>query len=309
MKRTHLKGIWSTLVCCCVSLGAQAQSYGYEHWQRTQGNELHLKATYAEKRVEQQATNREWALVQIQRYNADGRLEQDQYYGEYPQLLYDIYFDYSEEQTARGINVLDSSRVTYAFTKEGWLHYYVVDQTNNIHVVYTYDKARRLQSVKDCMAPFGNHYWCGYYTYHYNEEGQLARVHSHNLRNDLPLDSMEVFSMDSLVYQEGNLIERWTLDAHHAPQQLATYQYNHRQQLIKEAGQQLETALPLSYTKTYRYRCNRTLRSKIEHYYKAQQIQGRQENRYNTKGWLIKQKSYHQSNELIQHYRMIYEYE
>lgn len=298
--------VWA-LLGCVGSFLVQAQSYGYEHWQNIQNSEVHLKADYQEKRVEQRQPNRQWTPVQIQTYRADGRLERDQSYSAYPELLYDIYFEYNnKERTAQGINVLDSSRVTYAFTPEGWLRYYVVDRTNNIHMIYSYDEARRLKSVKDCMAPFGNHYWCAYYTYQYNGEGQLTRIQSHNLRNDLPLDSLELFSIDSLVYQEGQLTERWTLNAQHTPRQIAYYTYNKRQQLTEEVGKQLQADVPLAYRKTYRYRCNRTLLRKVEQYYKGDQLQGRQENRYHPKGWLIEQKSYRQSKQPVNHYRMIY---
>lgn len=298
--------LWGLLWCFGVCW-VNAQSYGYEHWQNIQNSELHLKADYREKRVEERQPNRQWKPVQIQTYREDGRLKRDQSYHDYPALLYDIYFEYNdEERTAQGTNSLDSSQVTYAFTPEGWLRYYVVDRTNNIHIVYTYDQARQLKSVKDCMAPFGNHYWCAYYTYTYNREGQLAAIHSHNLRNDFPLDSLELFSIDSIVYQEARLAERWTLNAQHEPRQVAYYTYNRHQQLIQEVGSQLQAEIPLSYHKRYRYRCNRTLLSKVEQYYKGKQLQGRQENRYHRKGWLMEQKSYRQSRQLVKHYRMIY---
>lgn len=311
MKNRTIVVLWGSLAFLWLgSFGrGYAQSNGYEYWQQAQGKELHLRAPYREKIVEQSTTRKanDWTLIQQQEYNQEGRLARDVYYKDFPTPLYDLRFVYKKDHTAEGINEMDASTVTYAFTEDGLLNYYVVDKINNIHMIYNYDEKGRLISVKDCLAPFGNYHWCGYFTYTYNSDGRLERIHSYNLRSDLPIDSLELFSIDSLVYNsQQQLTESWSLDATHVSRRQTAYQYNKKGQLILESGRQLrDPAVAAHYNKIYRYHCNGKLRYKRDEYYEGEELQSTQEAYYNTRGWIIEQ-STGKEGKGIKYYRIKY---
>ena len=289
---------------------SMAQSHGYDYWERIQDKALHLRADFKQKTVASKrfAKGGEWVPLQVQTYNEAGRLAREQYYQPYPSLLYDLHFTYLDDGTAEGLNVLDSNRVTYGFTETGLLNYYVDDRRNNIHIIYTYNEEQQLQSVKDCMAPFGNYHWCGYYDYQYDSSGRLKQIQSYNLGTGLPLDSVKLFRTDSLVYNaRAQLTERWTLDPQNQLQHRTLYTYNRKGQLQKEQGQQLKGPENLSYLKTYRYHCNGQLKARTERFYTDQQQDARQERRYNRRGWLRSQTSYNQGQRPVVQLRLTYE--
>lgn len=272
----------------------QAQS-GYARWHSIQeGSGIHLAGDYKEKKVYGSKTGAksELKLEQIQQYE-NGRLVKDKMYIEYPKLMYNMAINYQKDGTAIGINLEDSSAVTYAFTAEKKLRYYVVDAQNDLHVVYTYNDAGDLIRCKDCLAPFKDHDWCAYYTYSYNNEKQLIGVSSYSLVKGAEVSSKTLFEADSLVYENNLLTVRWTLNSTGEAVQKATYSYDKKGLLLKEHSTQLESyENPRSYLKNYTYHCNRQRKTLEEAYYTNERLDGKQVSKYNKKGHKVKQESY-----------------
>lgn len=272
----------------------QAQS-GYDRWIAVQeGSGIHLLGDYKEKKVYGSKTGAksDLGLSQIQQYEK-GRLVKDKMYVNYPELMYNMSINYQNDGTATGINLEDSSFVTYAFTEAQKLRYYVVDRQNDMHVVYTYDDDNDLIRCKDCLAPFNNHNWCAYYTYSYNKNKQLVGIASYNLEKGAEVDSKTLFESDSLVYENDLLTVRWTLNSAGEATQKASYSYNKKGLLLNEHSTQLEPYQnPRSYLKTYTYHCNGKLKTSEEAYYTNEKLDGKQVAQYNKKGHKIKQTSY-----------------
>jgi len=272
----------------------QAQS-GYARWYSIQeGSGIHLAGNYKEKKVYGSKTGdkSDLKLSHVQTYE-NNRLVKDMMYTEYPNLMYNMTINYQEDGTAIGMNIEDSSAVTYAFTEAGKLRYYVVDRQSDMHVVYTYNDDGNLIRCKDCLAPFDDHNWCAYYTYIYNEEKQLREIYSYNLEKGAAKESKTMFESDTLVYENDLLTLRWTLNATGEAIQKATYSYDKKGLLIKEHSTQLAPyENPRSYLKTYTYHCNRQLKGLEEAYYTNEKLDGKQVSKYNKKGDKVKQESY-----------------
>jgi hypothetical protein len=272
----------------------QAQS-GYARWYSIQeGSGIHLAGDYKEKKIYGSRTGdrSDLKLSQAQEYE-NGRLVKDMMYIDYPKVMYNMTINYQADGTAIGLNLEDSSVVTYSFTGAKKLRYYVVDRQNDMHVIYTYNDEGDLIRCKDCLAPFKDHNWCAYYTYVYNKEKQLTEIYSHNLEKGAEVETKEMFETDALVYEEGLLTVRWTLNSTGEAIQKATYSYDKKGLLIKEYSTQLAPyENPRSYLKTYTYHCNRQLRSLEEAYYTNEKLDGKQVSKYNKKGNKIKQESY-----------------
>ncbi len=267
----------------------------YTRWIAIQeGSGIHLLETCKEKRVygSESGKSSDLKLRQYQKYE-QGRLVKDMMYVDYPQLMYNIEINYQQDGTATGINLEDSSIVTYAFTPEQKLRYYVVDRQNDMHVVYTYDDDGDLIRCKDCLAPFNNHDWCAYYNYFYNDKKQLIKTASHNLEKGAAVTTKVVFETDSLVYKNNRLTTRWTINAAGEEIKKATYTYNKKGLLVEEYSTQLAPYQnPRSYLKTYVYHCNGQLKKVEEVYYTNKHINGKQVSKYNNKGQKIRQESY-----------------
>lgn len=272
----------------------QGQS-GYARWSSIQeGSEIHLSGNYKEKKVYGSKTGdkSDLNLSQVQEYQ-NGRLVKDMMYTNYPQLMYNMTLNYQNDGTAIGMNLEDSSAVTYAFTEAKKLRYYVVDRQNDMHVVYTYNDDGNLIRCKDCLAPFKDHNWCAYYTYSYNDKKQLIGVSSYNLEKGAEVTSKTLFESDSLIYENDRLTVRWTLSSTGEAIQKATYSYDKKGLLIKEYSTQLPPYQnPRSYLKSYTYHCNRQLKCSEEAYYTNEKLDGKQISKYNKKGNKIKQESY-----------------
>ncbi|BDS10736.1 hypothetical protein [Aureispira anguillae] len=295
------------LFFCLLPFANTAQN-GYSQWLSVQGTEMHLLGDFKEKRVygNPKGEQKKVALMQVQRYE-NGRLKRDVMYNGYPQLMYDMVIDYQEDGTARGINVLDSSIVTYAFTNDKKIRYYVVDQQSATHVIYTYNDKGALIRCKDCLAPFGNHEWCAYYQYIYNEQEQLIKVLSYNLEKGMPVESKVLFATDSLEYEQGLLKNRWTLNPAGNVTQKAVYKYNKKNLLEQEESTQLiANPNPKRYTKNYTYHCNKRLKQKVEAYYTGSHLDGQQIAKYNPKGWKIRQESYRGDGKRTKYYKIKY---
>lgn len=284
-----------------------AQS-GYQQWLSIQGTEIHLQGNYKEKKVYGSSTGErnDLALMQIQTYK-EGRLIEDLMYNGFPQIMYNMLINYQDDNTATGINLLDSSEVTYSFTKAQKIHYYVVDRQSATHVVYTYDDNGLLVRCKDCLAPFGNHDWCAYYQYIYNEKQQLVKIESYNLEKGEAVDTKILFATDSLTYEDDLLATRWTLNPAGNATQKASYTYNKKNLLEQEKSTQLPPYQnPRSYVKDYKYHCNKALRLKTETYYTNKELDGKQIAFYNKKGHKIKQESYRGDGRRTKLYEMKY---
>lgn len=284
-----------------------AQS-GYNQWLSTQGTEMHLLGDYKEKKVYGSSTGErsDLQLVQIQRYK-DGRLKEDLVYKAYPKLIYNMVINYEEDNTATGINLVDSSKVTYAFTDAQKIRYYVVNRQNATHVIYTYDEEDLLIRCKDCLAPFGNHDWCAYYQYAYNEKKQLIKVSSYNLKKGAEVTTKVLFATDSLIYDNNQLTTRWTLNPAGNATQKATYIYNKKKLLVEEKSTQLPPYVNIrSYTKSYEYHCNKVVKKKTEAYYTDNRLDGKQIAIYNKKGRKTKQESYRGDDQRTNLYEMKY---
>ncbi|CAA6828818.1 MAG: Unknown protein [uncultured Aureispira sp.] len=286
----------------------QAQS-GYTRWHFIQeGTEIHLAGNYKEKKVYGSRTGvkSDLKLSQIQQYEK-GRLVKDKVYIDYPTLMYDIVLNYQKDGTAIGMNLEDSSAVTYAFTKTNKLRYYVVDEQHELHVVYTYNDAGDLIRCKDCLAPFEEHNWCAYYRYAYNNKNQLIGVASYKLKKGAEVDTKTLFEADSLVYENDLLKVRWTLDTAGEAVQKASYSYDKKGLLLKEHSTQLGVdENSRSYLKSYTYHCNRQLKSLEEAYYTNDSLDGKQISKYNKKGNKIKQESYRGDGKRTKLYFMKY---
>lgn len=282
---------------------------GYTRWVSIQeGSGIHLTGNYKEKKVYGSRTGEksDLKLSQIQQYE-NGRLVKDMMYIDYPKLMYNMNINYQNDGTAIGINLEDSSAVTYAFTEAQKLRYYVVDRQNDMHVVYTYNDDGNLIRCKDCLAPFNDHNWCAYYTYSYNSNKQLVGISSYNLEKGAEVDSKTLFEADSLVYENDLLMLRWTSNSTGERVQKATYSYNKKGLLIKEHSTQLAPYQnPRSYLKNYTYHCNRQLKSLKEIYYTNEKLDGKQVSKYNKKGNKIKQESYRGDAKRTKFYLMKY---
>lgn len=275
-----------------MSLWAQK---GYNQWLAVQGTEMHLLGNYKEKRVYGSNTGDKanLSLKQVQRFEK-GRLVEDKMYVSYPNnVMYDMAINYQDNGEAIGLNRKDSSKVTYAFTKDKKIRYYVVDRQSDTHVIYTYNEDGLLIRCKDCIAPFGNYQWCAYFTYTYNDNKQLIEVASYNLEKNKSVDTKTLFGKDSLVYKDGKLIERLILSSTGAITQKATYHYNKKGLLVEEKGTQLEAFVePRSYEKQRIYHCNKQLKKMTELYLKNDKVEGKQIAYYDKKGRKIKQESF-----------------
>ena len=101
---------------------------GYNQWLAVQGTEMHLLGNYKEKKVYASETGekKDLDLKQLQTFE-HGRLVRDIMYQVYPnQIMFDMVMEYKADGTAEGTNLLDSSKVTYAFTKDKKIRYYVL---------------------------------------------------------------------------------------------------------------------------------------------------------------------------------------
>lgn len=286
----------------------QTQS-GYSRWISIQkGSGIHLTGDYKEKKVYGSKTGdkSDLKLVQIQDYK-NGRMVKDRMYIDFPSLMYDMVVNYQEDGTAIGLNLEDSSAVTYAFTEAQKLRYYVVDRQNDMHVVYTYNDDGNLIRCKDCLAPFNDHNWCAYYTYTYNTQKQLTNIASYNLEKGVAVENRTLFERDSLVYKNDLLETRWSYSSTGEAINKATYTYNSKGLLINEYSTQLEPyENPRSYTKTYTYHCNRKRKGLEETYYINQELEGQQISKYNKKGQKIKQESYRGDGKRTKLYKIKY---
>ncbi|MFK7796642.1 MAG: hypothetical protein AB8E82_04255 [Aureispira sp.] len=299
----------------------------YDHWLKSQELETHMryKGNYSIKETYKSATGKRKDLqLTQQQYYKSGYLREDILYTYKKEKLYHVRFQlpasYTWDSLAQqggaylaglemvGFNVVDSSTTTYAFEESGKLKYYVVDQQGSLHVVYTYDEQGQLLRYKDCLAPFGNSYWCAYYVYEYNDKKQLTTARSYNLGQDQTPEQKDLFAVDSMVYNEqGLLIERWTLDNIGTVTQKAVYNYNEKEQLCQE----ISLSMPISelskkYKKTMCYQPNGHLKKQQEAYYFGDRLEIRQERLFNTQGNLVSQATYKQAQQPINLYIIKY---
>lgn len=282
----------------------------YNQWVAAQGTEMHLLGNFKEKWVYGSETGdkNDLTIMQVQKFEK-GRMVRDIMYKQYPsQIMFDMVVSYEDDNTAIGTNVLDSSKVTYSFTEDEKIRYYVVDRQSATHVIYTYNDDALLIHCKDCLDPFeGQHQWCAYFVYSYNENKQLEKAASYSLEKGKPVTSKTLFLADSLVYENDLLSTRLTINPAGNTTQKVIYTYNKKKQLIEEYFTQLEMFLePRSYTKTYTYHCNRKMKTKSEAYYTSKELQGTQNITYDKKGRKTKQESIRADGKRTKLYEMYY---
>ena len=317
------------LVCSLwIAIANVTAQNAYDHWLQNQSPSTHLRYTgnYNSKETYKSSTGqrKDLELLQQQYYKA-GYLREDILYAEEQKKLYHVVFELAASQHWEtlaaqggaylagveliGLNLVDSSTTTYAFDSSGRLQYYVVDQQNSMHTIYTYQKDGQLLRYKDCLAPFNNAYWCAYYLYEYNDQQQLTKAFSYNLAQDQTPDQKELFAVDSMVYNTtGQLIERWTLDSAGSVTQQARYYYNNQGQLCGEHSKQWPIAeWTRSYKKNYCYRPNGQFKKQEDAYYLGEQLEARQERYYNRSGDLLRQATYKRGKQPINLYQMRYQ--
>lgn len=320
----HLLAIFLGLFCLEQTNAQNA----YDHWLKSQELATHLRyeGNYSIKETYRSTTGKrqDLTLVQKQSYKA-GYLREDILYANGQEKLYHILLQVPTSTTWEaleqkggaylagvelvGFNLIDSNTTTYSFDDKGLLRYYVVDNHGSMHAVYSYNKEGQLLRYKDCLAPFNNAYWCAYYVYEYNEQQQLSKALSYNLAQDQTPDQKELFAIDSMVYnKEGLLAERWTLDSAGKATQRATYQYTQEGKLCQERSTQwpLAASGTRSYSKTACYRPNGQLKKQQDAYYFGEQLEVRQERRYNRAGDLMEQATYKQGKQAIGIYQLRY---
>jgi hypothetical protein len=302
----YMKTLLLLLFLCPCFLPAQS---GFSQWTAVQGTELHLNADCKEKKIfaSESGKEQDLALRQVQTFK-NGRLTHDLMYQVYPELIiFDMEIEYKDDQSAEGFNILDSSRVTYSFTKENKIRYYVVDNQTDVHVIYTYNDTGLLIRCKDCLDPYGGHQWCAYYSYIYDKNNNLIKIESSNLEKGQPVGSKTLFAVDSLVYQNNLLRERYSLKPSGNTTQQAIYSYDLNGNLIKEvSAQSPDFVEPRSYTKLYDYYKDNQLKLQTESYYKNKELQGRQIISYDKKGRKIKQESFRGDGSRTKLYTMKY---
>ena len=291
---------------CPFYLSAQS---GFSQWSAVQGTELHLIADYNEKKIfaSESGNEKELDLKQVQTFK-NGRLIHDRMYQSFPDLImFDMKIDYLEDQSAIGFNLLDSSKVTYSFTKDNKIRYYVVESQSSVHVIYTYNDEGLLIRCKDCLDPYGGHEWCAYYCYFYNENNKLIKIESSNLEKGKPVSTKILFAKDSLVYKENELVERYSLNTVGYPTQPSSYFYFDNGLLKEEVSAQSSSFdEPRSFTKKYTYYTDNKLKLKEETYYKNKELQGIQIILYDKKRRKIKQESFNAEGKRTKLYTMEY---
>ena len=117
-----MKTLLLLLFLCPCFLFAQS---GFAQWTAVQGTELHLMSDCKEKKIYASESGKEQdlSLRQVQTFK-EGRLTHDMMYEIYPDLIFfDMEIKYKDDLTAEGINLLDSSKVTYSFTKDNKIRF------------------------------------------------------------------------------------------------------------------------------------------------------------------------------------------
>ena len=200
-------------------------------------------------------------------------------------VVYDLSMDYQTSNEVIGTNALDSSKVTYSLTKEGKIRYYVNNRKSTMHIIYTYNDDGQLIRCKDCLnAPRGDE-WCLYYTYAYNKAKQLVGTRTYNLKKNQAVEDKVLYAKDSLVYNNGQLSERWALMPTGEPVRKMVYHYDKKGRLEQVAGQLIPPYQVFrNYTVLYDYYCNGKIKKERESYYLEGAIEYKRIINYDKKG-------------------------
>lgn len=281
----------------------------YNQWKIVQNPEFHLLGNYKEKRIFSSSSGRskDLKLVQIQAYK-NGRMVWDVFYDKYPNMIiYAMDIRYTDSTNAVATNLLDSTQSTYAFTDAGKMQYFVVDKISNQHLILTYNDKGFLMKCKDCLSPFKDHQTCAYYMYYYNEDNTLQKAESYTLESDKMVDTKILYAVDSLVYENGLLKTRYSLNTAKEIIQKIDFQYNTNYLLEKEISAQTSVyAKPRSYTKNYTYHSNNQLKTQTELYFIKEELDGKQIILHDKKGRKVQQEFYNKEGVLESFYKIRY---
>lgn len=262
-----MKGVFfSLLLLLTTQIIAQN---AYDQWVAVQDDEFHLMTTYKEKRMYGSKGERENLLLRQLRVAKNGRLIRDLVYeANSTRIAYDLTVNYQSPSEAIGINALDTSKVTYSFTENGKIRYYVDNRVSTMHVIYTYNNHGQLIRCKDCLNAPKGHEWCLYYTYEYNEAQQLVKANTYDLKKYQKVEEKVLSSKDSLIYKDNLLLERWALTAEGVPTKKFVYHYDKKGKLEQEAGQLVPPYRVFrNYTIIYDYYCNGKLKREQKSYF------------------------------------------
>ena len=301
--------VYTFFLCFCLISPLLAQD-GYKQWLAVQGSSLHLqencriKTIYASIDGDSTRLNKQQVQFFVQQ-----RLVRDKMFQQQSEdLLYDIQIDYSDDNTAKGINLIDSSTISYAFTNQNKIRYYVIDRNSSYHIIYGYDDTGRLLRCKDCMDPFGNHQWCAYYEYQYDQQKRLKVVLSYNLPKDKDKIDKVLFSTDSLRYHKGLLMQIISQSPNGKINQVVDYSYDKKGRVLTEKRalmQGLETAKTIQ--KHYQYSINNLSKKIRTNFYNKEYLYVYQIEQYDVQNRLIQQAAYNENGIGTNYYKMVYE--
>ncbi|MCP4439714.1 MAG: hypothetical protein GY810_12290 [Aureispira sp.] len=241
-----------------------AYSQGYEQWKASQKSTTHLQAPYKIKKAYWSPSGKksDFYLKQYQEYNEQGRMFRDVLYRNRMEQVYDITIKYKDSTTARSFNKVDTSTAIYKFSKSKKITYYLTEDVVGLFINYKYDSLDRLESCKDCMAPFGNAVQCAYYQYIY-DGNDLVKIKQSSVSKVQLAEAGQLYATDSLVYQVGLLSTKYFMDA--TKNELVhknLYRYNKKGrcvELIEHRGIDREGKAAQLWTTSYRYRLNGAL--------------------------------------------------
>ena len=283
---------------------------GYQQWLDVQGNTLHLRADCRIKKyfVSANGKDADLRLRQVQFYQ-NQRLVQDKMYQQNSDLLlYNIQISYFVDNTAKGINLMDSSEITYAFNEQQKIRYYVLDQQSFYHVVYSYNDSGQLLRCKDCMDPFGNHQWCAFYNYEYDKSNRLKKVLSYNLPKNKPNTEKVLFAIDSLVYQKDTLRKIVSKTPQGKISQILYYRYDNKGRISFEKRQLMPAFVTKkSIVKLYNYSIEDYSKEITTNYYDKEYRYGYQIELFDYNNRLVLQASYNDAGDRTVLYKMEYD--
>ena len=300
---------YTFFLCLCLINPLFAQD-GYKQWLAVQGSSLHLqencriKTIYASIDGDSTRLNKQ----QVQFFEQQRLVRDKMFQHQSEDLLYDIQINYSDDNTAKGINLIDSSTISYAFTNQNKIRYYVIDRNSSYHIIYSYDDTGRLLRCKDCMDPFGNHQWCAYYEYQYDQQKRLKLVLSYNLPKDKDKIDKVLFSTDSLRYHKGLLMQIVSQSPKGKINQVVDYSYDKKGRVLTEKRalmQDLETAKTIQ--KHYQYNINNLSKNIRTNFYNKEYLYGYQIEQYDVQNRLIQQAAYNENGIGTNYYKMVYE--
>lgn len=280
----------------------------YQQWLAIEDNEIHLKGNCKERKIYASRTGHkaDLELIQVQQYEKQ-RLVYDKMYRVFPnELLYELAIIYDGNE-AIGLNLMDSSQVSYAFTEDQKLRYYVVDGNAAVHAVYSYDEQGKLVRCKDCLGSSGDHRLCVWYYYYYNKNEQLSHTATYFYPKGTDGSDKVLQGTDSLFYEGEKLVKKLQYDSTGQLLNQIDYQYNKRKLCEQETlTWHLLEKQNLRQTVTYSYYCNKKIKEEMGTYYKNGQLEFKQMIVYNKKGKKTKQTAYNAAGQAVSLYEVYY---